>query len=346
MKQFGRWYPLLLKAQLKKVETWIAIVAMIAMVFIIHALKIPGGPNCEVAIQCENPNLAAEMLSRLQKQQSIFHFVLEDDLEQMKLNVINGTYECGFAIDEDYQEKLLKLDQNDIITYYCSSFTTRGEVAKETLYLALLEIESEIFLQVSADQIFENATKELLELLKAQQEYYLNSDELLSISSEVVGKGNIAPQMNAQKTTAPYNGTVALIIFLSIFLAMGDYLGKQKSGYPMYLVTGERFGFAFTKTLAAVTPVALIGYVLSLTVGEHTHNWFVMLLLMIAMILYGFLWCYGLGKILRKENRFMASLLAVILLAAVVTNAYIDLAEYIPAIKIVRYLMPPGLYLL
>ncbi len=389
MKQFLRWYPLLLKAQLKKIETWIAIGAMLVMVIIISGLKIPSKSNFEVAIHCDNPAVAVEMEKRLQEKDSVFHFVLEENLEQMKVDVINGTYECGFSIVGDLKDKLVDLDQEGVITYFCSSFTTRGEVAKETVYLALLEIESEIYLQVKADELYETPDENLLKLLKERQEYYFESDELLSITSQVLGAGaddadgtddadgadrvepgetgadgadgadrvepgeagaddadGAVPEVVEKKTTAPYKGTVALVLFLSVFLAIGDYLGKQTKGYPMYLPARERFGFAFTNTLAAATPVALIGYVLTLALGEGGRNWFVMLLLMLATVLYAFLWCYGLGKLLRKENRYMSTLLAVILLAAVMTNAFIDLSEYVPVLRVVRLILPPSLYLI
>ena len=348
MRQACKWFPLLLKAQQKRPENWIACLAMIAVMFVIASLKLPDGANFGVGIYCEKPEYATEMQTLLNQNETVYDFKVYDSKERMKEEILNGTIECGFDIDASFKEKFAGKNQKDVITYYCSSYTTRGEVAKETLYVTLLKMQSEIFLQVAAPEIYEKPDAQLIEELQKQQEYYESSDALLAVRSEVIGDPDpeTPKKYSAYQELHPYMGSLAILLFLVIFLSVGDTLAKEKSGFPICLTAHERFIYACTKAFAAATVPGIVAFILACIFGEGNRNPFWILLKLLLLLLVAFVFCYALARILRRENRYMASLLALLLAIAVMTTAYFDLSIMLPVIGILRWLLPVSYFLL
>ncbi len=339
MKLFGRWYILSLKAQLKRAEGYFAILLMIFVTLVFSHLQLPQKNNTAVGIYCEDQALAMELLTILETQNSIYQFTLETSEIQLKQKVLSSELECGFKLEADYKESFAKGNQREVVTYYCSGLTSKGEVAKETVYLALFKVQSASFIKANMDKIYKAPSEEVYETISNYENSYLNGTELFSVREEYVGEP-AAVEMKKEGKTYPVWGSNLFILFLLIFFVRGDILAKERTGYPLILRRGERFLFCVARCLAAATGPAVVCLILGECFGEPLNGF-----LLLIFLAYSILWCQLLAMLLKKESRYYASFLAVMVLLIVLSPVYFDLSMLFPVAKILKVFTPVGVIL-
>lgn len=344
MKKFFQWYLLLGKAQLKRVETYAAVIAIAVLAFVVKAIQIPSADNLKVGIFCESPAQAVELIHVLKTEDSIYDFVLTNSLSELKDSVKRGEFECGFSLHADYKETFEKNRQDDICDYYCGSFTTKGEVAKETIYIALMKIRSAIYLDMSLSEIYKNPSEELRKKLNEMQEAYLNGDELLQIHEEVIESDADVSVKLEPNEPYPIQGSIALLLFVVMFLHVGEARAIEKNGYGVILRASEKISFALAKCLAAITIPFVFSLALIHFLGENPRG-ILEVLYLLLFVLYAFLWCYFLYWVVRKESRYQTILVPALLLTILICPIYIEMANYFEVLKYVRLLFPTGFYL-
>lgn len=343
MQKYVRWYLLLLKARMKRTESWLVLIGMTILILLIAKLALPTNTNTKVLVYCKNEQVQNRISDILEKKDSIFRFETASDEEELKQKVVSGYAECGFVIDESLEEKIAGMQQNGTVTYYCSSLSTKGEIAKETLYSALLEIENEILLRENISEIYRKADENtVLELLDRQREY-LDSDRIFRLYEVTAGESGKEEEPE-QKTTLPVHGTIGIFVFLLVFFAVAEEERTKNASFSMYLEQRERFRFSVIRCLGAVTPEVAAGLALLLSLGLF-RNVFPELAGMVCLFGYSYLWCKGVRRLLRKDSRYMGWSVAILLVTICLCPVYIDTAVYFPVVSKLRYLLPVGLYL-
>lgn len=259
---------------------------------------------------------------------------------------MSGTAECGFVIDAEYKSAFKKKVQADTVTYYCSSFTTKGEVAKETFYAELLKIQSDIFLEESLGQIYEEPVGGINDIKNLQQEL-LSGDGLFNINECYIEPAGTADNNSLLGSntgrTNPESGTIALIIFALIYMVVGDSKAKEKSGYPAILNKSGKMVFTLARTLSAATIPVAVGYFAMIFFDSRSPlKVFVMMVLLIA---YGFVFCYVIAASLRKAESYYSGLLVLVFASAVMCPIYIDFSIYVPVLNYICRILPVGFFL-
>lgn len=350
MKSFIRNYRLLFKAQLKRIETWLSVAMILAVTGIFASMNLPDSDNLTVMVYCDDGKFLGDFVKLLEDSDSIYFFKQASSEEELKSAVTSGKAECGFVISEDYEQSFKKQKQKDVVTYYCSSFTTKGEVAKETVYLALFKVQSEIYLENNMDELYVNPSKDISGALSDTQRMYLEGDSLFRIEECYIETDREQTdvdsllQGNVSGKTYPVSGTVAMILFVLIYLVVGDSRTKEKSGYALILNSRERMGFAFERTLAAVTIPAIIGLITMFLFNERSAGR--VFLLLILLIVYGFLFCYFLSSFWKKDGSYFSGIIVLVLFSAVLCPVYIDFSIYAPVLKYICRILPVGLFLI
>lgn len=342
MQKYIKWYLLLLKAQVKRLETWLVLICMGILVLFVANATLPDASNSKVLIYSKNEQVQNKLLKELKQKDSIFQFELASDEESLKQDVLSGRAECGFVFSEDIEEKIIELKPKNTITYYASSFSLKGEVAKETIYTALLKVESENLLRSKATDVYEDVDEEMLAELVERQREYLESDELFYLEWESVE--TVSEHSVRENKTFPIHGTIALFVFLTIYFMVGEELQIKRASFSLYLCKMEKMIFSFIRCLAAITPQLIVGIGLIILLGV-AQNLFIEIMGIICLIGYSWIWCQVLRVLLRKMARFMAWIIPILLMNIAICPLYLDVATFIPAISYVRYLIPLGIYL-
>ncbi len=342
MQKYVKWYLLLVKAQVRRLETWLVLISMSILVILVAGVTMPDISNTTVLVFCQNENVQNEVMECLEKKNSIFDFKIANSEQALKAEVHAGKVECGFVIEDDIKDRFANLQQENAVTYYGSSFSVKGEVAKETIYSALLEMMSEILLRKNAQELYKDVDETMLEELLKRQQEYINSNELFRIEEVMVGEKQETKRK--ETTTFPIQGTIALFIFFMVFLSIGEESHSQKASFSMCLDKQERTIFSFTHCLSVVTLPFVAGLGMMLFLGVM-GNIIYGILWLICLVGYSFVWCYFMRNFLRKAERFMSWMIPVLFLNICLCPVYFDASTYFPVVSVIRFFLPLGMYL-
>lgn len=172
-----------LKASLKKRSTWIVIFSFIFLVLVYRGVHIPDSLNVSVGVVLNDSKKARDCFSNIN---SIYSFVEYDNEDALIKDVLDGSLECGFVFDEEFDELVDRRRIKSAVEYVYSPYTTKGLSIKETVYSAFLKDYSIDILLDSYDEIFTGAVageNDTLakDMLSAQNAYYLEGNNIFAV---------------------------------------------------------------------------------------------------------------------------------------------------------------------
>lgn len=345
MEKFVTWYLLLLKSHGRRRDTWLAVFAMLSLTLLLSSVTLPGQDNTTVLLYCGDKALLSEVMDALSERESVFTFVEAESLAAVKQEVSAGRAECAFVLADDFRERLEGLELKGLVTYYAAVFTTKGEVAKETLYAALLPIESEVFLETAAPELYEAPDDELLALLKERQQEYLSGTQLFTVR-EIALSGSGADEEETQAAGAqPIRGMLAVFLFLFLFFSVGEIRHGAYGNFFAVLDGRGSLLFSVAYGLSAVTLPGAAAFLILWGTGGFA-SFFPELFRLLFLIAYSVVWCLAVSFFLRSKERYPACTAALLLLNVLLCPVYLDLSAYFPVIGYLRALLPAGAYLM
>jgi hypothetical protein len=348
MEKILTWYRLLLKAQWKRLDTWLVFLGIAGLALLLGTVSLPDNSNARVLVYCSDKALASEVMDALWNRESVFTFEEAESLEDAQQQVVSGRAECAFEVQPDFKERLRELDREGLVTYYASSFSTKGEIAKETFYAALLPVISEIFLEVAAPELYEESDELLLAEWKERQKEYLEGVQIFTIEENAVS-GDVAYAESevglTESNTQPVRGTLTFLLFLLIYFCIGETWGEKRKGFFLTLGARESLEFSAVKSIAAVTLPGMF-VLLWLWRSDASRGFLRELLGLFLLTAYSILWCMLVLRLLKTRERYLAGTVAIMLLHIVICPLYVDMALYFPVIKYLRFCLPLGVYLL
>lgn len=300
-----------------------------------------------------------------ENQNTLFHITLETDSRVVQEKVAKGQAECGFAIPSDIGVTMVNKERGRDITVYQSPASSLTPIIQEKIYAILFEVYAgEIFAEYVAE------TPELKADETAAWEAYRNrlgdgstfhftyqtvETELKETESD---RDNALAQPQSQGKTVLPDGRVLYGFFLYFMLWIGvlDW-NKDKercryyfSGQPIarfWAASGEMLFPVFVTLLAGVVlqtgSFLLAGrngqYVLDLFGTENSALWLAFYhTLLYVLILWGTGWIVQ--TLLPRRQWLTAAMPVLLLTTLVISPGIIDLAEYVPALKLLQNCFP------
>lgn len=342
MEKLLIWYRLNLKRYIRKRSTWIPIGGLILLILLINSISMPQADNLLVGIVTNESIYAGKVMELINHGNSCFELVDYQEDEDVMADVQNGTLECAFVFDSRFDEKMKKGNLRHAIEYFSSPFSTKGEVAKETLFAALLEYYSEVVLTQSEADLFAEKDPERMKIILEQNERFKTGDELFYMEEEYVPATKQVEERTIGKGLTT-QGLIGLFIFLMMFLSFfqNDLL---EDGYVQVLGRQEQCVYRILRMYAAVTPLVLAGVLLSIF-GPSSRGVLEELFRMLLLILYSGIWICIMGRLPGKKDGITTWFLALAVSSAVICPVFYDLSSYIPALSIIKYCLPLGIYL-
>lgn len=343
MRTYLKWFQILLKSQLKKLSTWLLLAVMVLLVMLVHVCTLPRQENTKVLVSYEklegaDLSLAKAITRNLQEMESVFSFEVVNSEEDLKDGVLGGKATCGIAFEEDIYNACIKDDPDEIMKFYCASFANTGEVVKETVYAAFFKEYSKILLKNHMKDIYEKPSKEVEEMLLSKAEEYLKGTTLFRI--EKVGY-DVAEKRSDYTSNYPVRGMIALVLFLTIFLAVGE----KKDLFQKYLPRKRRLLYLFFKAIVSSFLVGAVGLILLGMTNQLQTIWLELvglIILVICSYIVSALFLF----IMRDEDKYVSLVFGLVLLNLAVCPIFFDVAQLVGAIKYVRFLFPVGIYLM
>lgn len=342
MEKYLIWYLLSLKDHLKKRGSYLAVFGMIFLVWLVSGISIPSYKNMQIGISCGDSLIAKQIKEELISQENAFSFVEYEEQDELTEDVTNGKIDCGFVFSENFDEMFEKQTTKDAILYITTPFSTKAEVLKEKVYVAIFKLHSEQILLDAETKIFKYQDEERTKQLLEKNRLYLQGNDIFQMEIDTVNS-----QKSNEKTNVSSNvvsGLVGLSIFLMMFLSYGMTQRKEGDNVELALIKKEQFYYRFIKMTAVAFLPSFCGFILIVNTPQ-SRGFFIELFLLIVFVLLSSLWISVVGKCLGRAEYLSRWILSLLLLHMIVCPIFFDCAKYVPAIAWIRWVVPLGIYL-
>ncbi len=339
MAQYKIWYTLQLKAWLKRKISWLQVLGMILLVLLTAHIHLPDAENTRVGICGAADETADNVLESLRSGDSIFAFIEYSDEEAMRQDLVSGRIECGFLFSEDFQERVWEDRLKDSITYICTPFSAKGLVAQETVYAAFFESYSKKILIGSEEEMYGRTSESLTEALLEKRDGYLYDSEMFRM--DIIETAQPRGEAGASGEARPVQGMTGLFLFAILWMAQGRKFGGNGNGVLLALDRRWRWWFRYLGCLSEATVPAAAGIALILSAPGH-RGIGTEISSMILFVLVCSLWVPAVGSLFHNSTSFAGWTLTILLVQMAVCPVFVDLAEYVPALKVIRWGFPLG----
>lgn len=296
----------------------------------------------QIGISCGDSLLANQIKQELISQENAFSFVEYEDQDTLTEDVTNGKIDCGFVFAENFDEMFEEQKTNEAILYITTPFSTKAEVLKEKVYVALFQLHSEQILVDAEKTIFRYENKERTKELLKRNRAYLQGNEIFQMDINNVNYQESSKEPKAQSNVV--SGLVGLSIFLMMFLTYGMTQRKEGDNVELALIKKEQYCYRFIKMIATATLPSVCGFLLIVNTPQ-SRGFFVELFLLFLFVLVSGLWISIVGKCLGRAEYLSRWILSLVLLHIIICPIVFDCAKYVPAIAKLRLAFPLGIYL-
>lgn len=345
-KQFGKWVKVIAKRQLLRPSFYLLMAGICFLLYLTENIIIPGAGNTQVGIYAEDSTYGAKVKENLLAQTDGLEFVEVSSEEELVQDVYRGIYDCGFVLTADLDEALESRDLTESITYIYATSTTKGFVAKESVYAVLFQYLSEEILieKVEDGSLFEDtgedSSGEAVETVLEYNRNYLNSDEVFQV--EFAGDKEDGSRKEEAMADTLY-GILGTCIFAAALLYGRYRFSAEYGNIGKKLLPKER-----RRLLAAYifVPVLIAGIVLQALTGwmegkQEPGRFFAMIFFCLLCTVWTFLF----SALFRREQKYLCSICAVLILNCLICPVFFDLSVYIPAVGVVQKVFPLFYYL-
>lgn len=345
MQKTVMWIRLITKAHMGKKSTWVLLAVSLVFFFLLKGMTIPATDVNVVLLYSDDAGAYGnQIVEDLENCESVFDFVKVDTKEQLMQGVYKGTALCGFLFPFDFSKSMNQGVQEETVTYVCAAPTSKGNIAKETVYRNMFYTYSDCLLAEHAEQLAEDNADSFLTDVQARNQEYLESDELFRIETvEIDNEEGEASEFDAFPTY-PLPGLIALLIFVSMLLTRGDNMETGKRQLYVAMLPSERVHFSFLQYLVVGMMTGIIGFLYFLigTKGQYGIRDVVVLFI---YIVFCSAWMLVFERIFQKESSYYAWVTTLVLINAIVAPVFVNIDMYIPAMTVVRNIFPVGFYI-
>ena len=334
------WYFLLWKDNLKKKSTWIFILVMLLLLYLVSNIHVPSVDNLVVGFAPGESSYGTEMKEALTMSESRFHFQIYRDTDQMYRDVKSGKLECAFSADDRLDEKVKTGHLEHCFCYIASPYTTKGEIAKETFFSVFFRQYSEKILEESEREIFGNHSEKRMEAIYDANGNFTDSD---FFKIDVITVNGTADSWNHEKECYPLQGIFVLFLMAVMYFSNGQVYEPGGKWIRSCFNRRDRICFSLVKTYAAVTLPAILGLVLILVLPDSRGGEEIVRL--VLFLLTGVPWTVWVTGLVHKPESFTALGLTLIAVSLFLYPIFLRMEEYIPAAGYLSYLMPMGFVL-
>lgn len=342
MEKYITWYRLLLKTWEKRKSSWLQLAGILLVVLLIGQIRIPDINNTVIGLCNKDGGFAQDIVDELQNGESVFQFEVYENEEEMQQEVLTGKLESGFIFEKGLEQDLKKGKKKKLITSITTPLTTKGAVARETVFAAFLERYSEEILLEQEEQVFGRESEEISEALLEKNQEFLNSDELFRIDFEEVA-GNAKGTENTS-STFPVRGMAVLLIFVMILIEHGKKFEQRDCMFEKALTKREEICFEFLRYVSAATVPALACLILIFSTGNGAFILKEILGMMLFVVVLG-IWMLFVGKLFRNGTTYASWIMTLVVGNLLLCPVFMNVAEYVPALGYLGCFFPVGIYL-
>ena len=213
------------------------------------------------------------------------------------------------------------------------------------MYAAFLRSYSRIILKLADEQVFDNSDEARLQEMLEQNDEYIDSSYLFDTNLIKVDCAEYDAGDDESEVTA-HDDSVKGIAGLMIFLIMYMYAGKnltRRGNIKAALKRSDAVWFDFLGITASGIISVFIMLVIMCFVSRHsTGIWGVAVLSAkpVGFILYSALWITCVTRLMKNRMSYYAGIIVIMVFFLMLCPVFVDLSQYLPAIRYIRILVP------
>lgn len=280
--------------------------------------------------------------------ESAVDFYKSDSVSVLRADVLTNTAECGFVFSDGVWEALRNEDAEEMITIYQSTKSTMTDYMKEEVYSVMYRYLAIELLEDYLDEQEVQNTAERNEYLKEHYESYLSDGGVFEITYYDGGKSVTteisAVAGNKDYLKKPIKGTLSIFMMIASLAGAVFWLTDEKNGVYKTLSFRERPYINLMVTFIPTMLSCIVAFA-CLYIGGIEEGFFTEL---VRMFSYSLL-LTGMSNLLRiiiKNEVLLCSMLTMLIVVCLACcNIVLNLALYVPGIKLIRWLLAPNYYL-
>lgn len=351
MVQYFIWYALQIKAWIKRKTSWILLVGFVSFIIICSCISIPDVSNIRVGVFVPDTPKCKEFWTCLENLETIFIFDKYQNEEGLYKDVKEGLIECGFVLNENFDESLKEPKPNRAVTYICTPMTTKGEVVKETIYTVFLQLYGETIIDSNISAIYGDLPAETEEEIRRESnnryEYYLDHSRLLKMNTVMVDTldNTIESVKTREHTIYPIHGMIAMILFLILWMEQVRKFESQEVNVCAALDKKRKTLFHFCGNLAVLTVPSIVAW-MSVLLFVPNRGFLKESIALIIFVLFTSVWGIVIGNCFKRSHTFLSWTLSLAVVQLLLCPVFIDLSAYFPPLRMIRWIFPVMYYLM
>ncbi len=337
---------LMIKAKLKSPFTYVWILLMWLLLWLVNESFIPSGQPSEVLILNEAGEYGDRIMNILEDREgsmSAYVYTVTDDEKYLRDMVRKGRVECGFIFPEDMEERVREEDTKDMVTLVTSNFSLKSAAVRETVFAAMFRVMYGDMVESAEDDIFEDPS-EVKDYIREKYEYLAESDEVFGLVYETVdipeGESN---EMFADRSD-PIRGTAAVLLFILSLYSAGSFFGESGRFYRA-LKRNERALSMFLYELSSVAVPAVSAFILIRYFDAEGVSLFKDLACFALLLVFCCIWSVVFIRLFKRIETYLPAVSVLLFTCFVLCPVYFDPAKSLSVLGIVSRILPPSFYL-
>ena len=340
---YGKWIRMTGKRQFKKTSFYLLLIGVLFLLYLVQNTILPGVKNTRVGIFAENGICAEKAKEVLLQQEGGLTFVEASGEEELKDAVYRGEYDCGFLLPQSLDEAMTDRDLRDSVTYIYSTVTTKGMVAKESVYAVLFRFLSSELLKTESENgtLFEESSTGAAEAVLAANERYLGGDEIFTVNFVDAGDADPAESVDAAGKESGVD-TAAGVLGSCVFAA-ALCCGRYRFGTEYETIGRKLPGRTreMIRFLQILIPLFWLSVPLTIVFAVMQNKSVLSLIPSMALlVILSALWAFFFSFCFHSEQKYLCGILGVLIVSVLVTPVFFDLSVYVPAVGVVRRVFP------
>ena len=271
---------LLVKKWMHSPILWIILLLSPVIPYIVNRTVLPGRENSRILLYVpEGSEYAQEVADYLVESDSRFTFMLSASEEEAIRNIETAYADTAFLFADDLDEKTSQMKPQKTITVVSSSYSSKTEVAKETVYAAFYHVYTRVLMRKAADTYFPDrmdasgspvSTDEIYDYMLKQSGYYAENGNLFEMKYRSIRTSDSTsgdPNEKSSSGLFTLHGIYALLLFMVMILAgaPSSDAGRTGSGVLEKSLRADiRYRFRYINILASAAIPAVVFFILFL----------------------------------------------------------------------------------
>lgn len=170
-----------LKALFKRRSTWVLIASIVFLCLVLSGVNTPDVRNTSLGVVTFESEYADQIVNDINTSDGAYRVYLYQNETELNKDLLSGKIECGFVFSKDFDKKAGRGKTKDLIKYIYSPHTTKGMIAKETVFASFLKVYSEYILQDAYDGIYGEYNEDTMEYLLQKNAEYQDSQNIFTV---------------------------------------------------------------------------------------------------------------------------------------------------------------------